>query len=1247
MADDLETFRQEAIRRESGGRPYIGTGEFDLSQAPLNQYGFPIWEGHAGSHAAGLYGFQPGTWAKYAAPLGIKDFSPASQDAVFRAAYMAEGEKPWRPYWTGGGGGRRTTTFDPETGRDVPRVNVTPLQQDDPIDMLLMGAALQGQQAPAPRQDDDAALLLASFIEPPGRPQAGGTGDGGAGAALELPAPPEVPQVRNPFAEAQPLQVEPGKPLPGMSVATLDTSAPQAAPFATPEGHLPPAPFTGQHPDSGIIDELLKAAKEIGTAGVGLGERAARGAALMGSGLAGAIKPSSMQGPVYEFGRGEAQVPVAPGLERLGDIGAFAMGGNLANMGAPAAAVQASPEMAQPLARAAETGRAIMADTTGAKPIPPPLQRLLGGGAQEAARVEPPSLQTGGGVAPAGGSLGLQSAVRIDGVVYTGVTHADAYEKALKAHGGVDPGSTAADRNLFVDRSGKVLTFQEARALSRAGDASTVASPEQIIQSLAEGGGREPPRGGPPKPPGPPRETGKAGPALDPPVPGEGVKQIASRVDDALHRILTSNTADKIEAMRWWRDLPRQWKDEKLRAFMADDIERRMVDPAAVLDPRTEAFLKGPGKRLVKMENELANEARQLLGPDAEFADLPSAAEGYVHRIVEQPGGNREAVLGRLDPERARAGDIVTGRGRSLSKFAPGLQARARRFVLQDEDGARVFNRETLDDKGYEYGQQVTAGDKVWTVKPPTMAEMEANTPVRYIHDYIGNLMANTLRMRRIIRNAELLRDLKVELREKGLFHEDRRMIGREGAVEKWVNLGKPPEHLSGEIMLPQMRGWTDPKIANVLNDFWRASEGSLDNFLTKANRFMIGWLFATPVPHALNVGAHWTVGRGWDWLSVPAYIRGAKSGMRAFNAVWNLTPEYTRMLREGSGLLYGDVAMENFYNTLMKKVWTEQLRDPAMWEGYAKSFGFKGVRDLVKAEYRWSRKTLWAINDMLMLQRQFELEAKGIPTRAAIRETEKDIPNYRIPSEVMGSHSFAQMLKSPNWFNFGRYKYGQINALGQVVKDMLGKSATPRERWEAAGKLTVLGTIATMGIPALNALLEGMTGNENAKVRPPGPFSLINAIRGLVQGDKEWAAAMSSFVTPAPSIAAGWEVLHNTDWMGRPTVDPRATGLGMATQAGEAAARQFYPAQLGMQMAGERGAGALGGLIGLDLPARPPGAPGKVERGLRRRAIRRENRDPIEGWIREHAPSFGAPDKERGPQGGRIINQTSIPLGQ
>lgn len=87
---------------ESGNNYSVGFGGTDLSSAKLDANGFPIWGGNKGpsgiSHAAGAYQFEPATWAQYAKPLGITDFSPASQDKVAAAAFADQGWSPWAPY---------------------------------------------------------------------------------------------------------------------------------------------------------------------------------------------------------------------------------------------------------------------------------------------------------------------------------------------------------------------------------------------------------------------------------------------------------------------------------------------------------------------------------------------------------------------------------------------------------------------------------------------------------------------------------------------------------------------------------------------------------------------------------------------------------------------------------------------------------------------------------------------------------------------------------------------------------------------------------------------------------------------------------------------------------------------------------------------------------------------------------------------------------------------------------------------
>jgi hypothetical protein len=129
-ADGLNPALTPIVKRESGGKPFVGytpPGQplVDLSKAPLDETGFPIWEGNIDpttgrrSHAAGLAQIQPGTWHPIAKQLGIKDFSIESQIAVANELHKQQGEKPWAASAGGGGYGK-----DPVTGSG--KWNVSP-----------------------------------------------------------------------------------------------------------------------------------------------------------------------------------------------------------------------------------------------------------------------------------------------------------------------------------------------------------------------------------------------------------------------------------------------------------------------------------------------------------------------------------------------------------------------------------------------------------------------------------------------------------------------------------------------------------------------------------------------------------------------------------------------------------------------------------------------------------------------------------------------------------------------------------------------------------------------------------------------------------------------------------------------------------------------------------------------------------------------------------------------------------------
>ncbi len=149
QSDQAPTIGGLIKQHESAGNYNVGFGGTDLSKAPLDETGFPIWEGKEGpagiSHAAGAYQFEPALWHQYAPMAGVKDFSPASQDAVFHLAYLNEGVAPW-------------ANFNPKLraalGDQAPPPNAdqaAPVQvaQNGPMTPGELGAQIQQRMSPA------------------------------------------------------------------------------------------------------------------------------------------------------------------------------------------------------------------------------------------------------------------------------------------------------------------------------------------------------------------------------------------------------------------------------------------------------------------------------------------------------------------------------------------------------------------------------------------------------------------------------------------------------------------------------------------------------------------------------------------------------------------------------------------------------------------------------------------------------------------------------------------------------------------------------------------------------------------------------------------------------------------------------------------------------------------------------------------------------------------------------------------
>lgn len=693
------------------------------------------------------------------------------------------------------------------------------------------------------------------------------------------------------------------------------------------------------------------------------------------------------------------------------------------------------------------------------------------------------------------------------------------------------------------------------------------------------------------------------GPILEPrPKTGDTVADQSVRADDALNRLVKNADADKIEARQYLEAQPPEVADPAVQAKLYGEIEARMVNPDAPLSP--EAQVAFDALKPWKDEETQLGQKLADMGYGEEHSIDPNA---YVHRVAQGQGSYLDATeaAGR-DPV---LGDRQGPGTRSLSRSTSSQQSR-KFFVLEDARGNRQFVQDPAVAATLKHGEPVwdQTNQTAVTPKYATTAEIEANTGQRYVKNALVNTVDNVLRLRRAARNADVLEGLKTQLGKNGLIHFDQ-------------TPGSPPENYV-RLTMPQFKGaFADPRIAHTLNDFHGelARGGDLVQLISKANRALTGAIFITPVPHMWNVANHWAIARGFDWLRPGAYKNLMLDGGRAVRAVLTQNDDYQRMLREGSGLMYGGVLNRDFHAAMVKKLGGDILADPKGWTPVAKMFGFANPASLVKTIYRMSSKALWSVSDMFMLQRQFELMRKGMPVREAIHEAEKDIPNYRMPSHIGGdqpaNRALAEVLKNPNLFMFGRYRYGQFKAYAHLAKDLAGKDVPPGTRKEAAGRLFIMAAMAMGGYPILDAVVQKTTGNKDAHVHRGGGMSIPAAIHDMATGEKSWGQGMSSIVQPGPVADIAMEVLNGKDGIGRNIIEPGSTAKGKIMQGAEYAGSKVAPVNTAMQALRPDGGAvqAAGNLVALSIPrAGSEANKAKAKFYDARRAARREARDPV-----------------------------------
>ena len=302
--------------------------------------------------------------------------------------------------------------------------------------------------------------------------------------------------------------------------------------------------------------------------------------------------------------------------------------------------------------------------------------------------------------------------------------------------------------------------------------------------------------------------------------------------------------ADRAEVGNAIRALPEAAKDP----ILGEKLYHAAENPAelAQLTPAERAIYDQHLAPLRHEQFKLAEEAKALGGKD--LADDPN----YMHRIAKGHAPEYDSLSGdSLDP--------VTGT-KGLPRTTSALQERkfyviespkgTRKVISPTEDGITVWNNRqgTHVATGAEIkpGETVDIGGTPWKVEHARTKEIEQHglfkgengkpRPAEYHKNAFVNTADAVVRLREVVRNLKFVEEVK---KSPWWLNHAIKKGGNQRAPKGWV-----------EPKMPQFQGWlVDPKIAAVLDDFYKPGLFDEANILRKVNQFATSSMFCNCQP--------------------------------------------------------------------------------------------------------------------------------------------------------------------------------------------------------------------------------------------------------------------------------------------------------------------------------------------------------------------------------------------------------------
>jgi hypothetical protein len=172
----------------------------------------------------------------------------------------------------------------------------------------------------------------------------------------------------------------------------------------------------------------------------------------------------------------------------------------------------------------------------------------------------------------------------------------------------------------------------------------------------------------------------------------------------------------------------------------------------------------------------------------------------------------------------------------------------------------------------------------------------------------------------------------------------------------------------------------------------------------------------------------------------------------------------------------------------------------------------------------------------MILMKAFLGREEEHGGTAAEVAETvHQHIPDYVVPSRVLGVRGISQLLQSPLALGFSRYEYNRLESYSHLMQGLM-KPGPGGSRGEAADQIMALAFHAAVTYPMLDYAIQKATGNPHATFHGYGPFIFTENDKDYQAGRKNAAQAyVQPIARPSAAVEMGMELNTNKDWTGKP----------------------------------------------------------------------------------------------------------------